>query len=128
MNLNILGLKPISIKSTYFRTLDDLKRFRRQYNKNPIKDFRTFNNMVCINAMSCLKALELLNSTFNLNLLAYKKLLRGYYIYFDGVMTQLSEIPFSLVVYIYNHIFWEQESSFDEIKVNDINMFKFEGI
>lgn len=128
MNLNILGLKPISSKNTYFSTLDDLRKFRRQYNENPIKDFRTFNNMICVNNMPCLKALKLLNSTFNLNLLAYKKLLRGYYIYFDGVMTQLSEIPLSLVFYIYNHIFWEQESSFDEIKVNDINMFKFEGI
>ena len=128
MNLNILGLKPISNKNTYFSTLDDLKRFRKQYNKNPIKDFRTFNNMMCVNAMPCLKALKLINSTFNLNLMAYKKLLRGYYIYFDGVMTQLSEIPFSLIVYIYNHIFWEQESSSNEIKVNDINMFKFEGI
>ena len=128
MNLNILGLKPISSKNTYFSTLDDLRKIKKQYSENLIKDFRTFDNMMCVNSMPCLKALKLINSTFNLNLMAYKKLLRGYYIYFDGVMTQLSEIPFSLVVYIYNHIFWAQDSSSNEIKVNDINMFKFEGI
>lgn len=128
MNLNIFGLCPVNTKSTYFNTIDEVNRVRKLYHKDPVRDFRIFSKMTFINNMSCLKALKLLNSSFNLNLVAYKKLLRGYCIYFDGVIVQLSEIPLNVIIYIYNHIFWAQESSFDEIKVNDIDMFKFEGI
>lgn len=128
MNLNLFGLSPVTTKSTYFNALDEVKRVRKLYHEDPVRDFRIFSKMTFINNMSCLKALKLLNSTFNLNLVAYKKLLRGYCVYFDGVIVQLSEIPFNVIVYIYNHIFWAQDSSFDEIKVQDIDMFRFEGI
>lgn len=128
MNLNILGLRPISNKSTYFNTMEDLNRIRKLYHEKPVRDFRVFDNMIFVNNMPCLEALKILNGTFNLNLMAYKKLLRGYYIYFNGMITQLSELPFSVIVYIYNHIFWAQDSSFNEIKVKDVDMFNFEGI
>ena len=126
--MNMLGLHPINIKSTFFDTQAELKEIRRRYHGKLLTDLGVRNNMIFVNNMSCLEALILLNKTFSLSLTAYKKVLRDYYIYFDGVMVILAEIPFCVVAYIYNHIFWAQDSSLDEIKVGDIDRFTFEVI
>ena len=124
MDMHILGLHPMNSR---FDAIEELRDTEKRY-RGKMPAYLNGHNIVFLNHMTCLKALFHINSAFSLSFTAYKKVLRDSYVYFDGIMLPLAEMSYCVVAYIYNHIFWAQDSSLDEIKVGDVERFTFEGI
>lgn len=123
-------IRPINVRNPIEIT-KEIKRIGKQYKKKP-KDFRVLQHMTFINDMDCMDALKLLSKTFNLNMSnSYQTTLKNYYIYFRwgcDMFVPVCKLPFNVITDLYNHIYFCQERMGRSMKVNEIEMFAFEGV